>query len=60
MGANLELFSLWEGNLTVGDIVLIADATEKSGIVRTVQIQTKTNVIERPVTKLCLLLTQGI
>lgn len=54
-------------NLMAGDMVLVADATapqnswmigriiksfpDKAGIVRSVQIKTKTNVIERPVTK---------
>lgn len=63
-------------NLMEGDIVLIADATaprnswmigriiksfpDKSGIVRSVQIKTKTNVIERPVTKLGLLVEQSM
>ncbi|XP_038138994.1 uncharacterized protein LOC119782185 [Cyprinodon tularosa] len=59
-------------NITVGDIVLIADATaprgcwqmgrvlavnaDARGLVRSVQLRTKTSVLERPVTKLCLLL----
>ena len=59
-------------NLATGDIVLIADATaprnswiigkviktfpDRSDVVRSVQIQTKTNIIERPVTKLCCIL----
>lgn len=63
-------------NLTMGDIVLIADATaprnswligrviktlpDKSGIVRTVQIQTKTNIIERPETKLRMVYYRSI
>lgn len=57
-------------NLGKGDIVLIVDSTasrnswligrviqtfpDKIGIVRSVRIRTKTNVIERPVTKLCM------
>lgn len=59
-------------SLTTGDIVLIADATaprgswmmakvlearpDAKGLVRTVRLQTRTSVLERPVTKLCLLL----
>ncbi|XP_032437291.1 uncharacterized protein LOC116731570 isoform X3 [Xiphophorus hellerii] len=59
-------------NISPGDIVLIADATaprgcwqmgrvlavkaDGGGLVRSVQLQTKTSVLERPVTKLCLLL----
>lgn len=59
-------------NLAPGDIVIIADATaprgswmlgrvleakpDARGLVRTVRLQTKTSVLERPVTKLCLLL----
>lgn len=58
-------------NLKPGDIVVIMDATaprgswplgrvleafrDKKGLVRSVRLQTKSNVIERPVTKLCLL-----
>ena len=54
-----------------GDIVMIADAAaprgswllgrvletfpDKKGLVRSVRLQTKTNILERPVTKLCLL-----
>lgn len=54
-----------------GDIVVIVDSTaprgswlmgrvlevfpDKNGIVRSVRVQTKTNILERPVTKLCLL-----
>ncbi|XP_043961975.1 uncharacterized protein LOC122825006 [Gambusia affinis] len=59
-------------NISPGDIVLIADATaprgcwqmgrvlavkaDAGGLVRSVQLQTKTSVLERPVTKLCMLL----
>lgn len=58
-------------NLKVGDIVIIMDPAaprgswplgrvleafcDKKGLVRSVRLQTKTNTIERPVTKLCLL-----
>lgn len=54
-----------------GDIVVIVDSTaprgswlmgrvlevfpDKDGLVRSVRVQTKTNILERPVTKLCLL-----
>lgn len=54
-----------------GDIVVVMDSTtprgswvlgrilktfpDKKGLVRVVSLQTKTNVIERPVTKICLL-----
>lgn len=53
-----------------GDIVVIADSgaprnswllgrvletfPDKGGLVRSVRIKTKTNILERPVTKLCL------
>ncbi|KAK7896434.1 hypothetical protein WMY93_021759 [Mugilogobius chulae] len=59
-------------NLSPGDIVIIADATaprgswmmgrvlsttsDSKGLVRSVRVQTKTSILERPVTKLCLLL----
>lgn len=59
-------------DFTVGDIVMVVDSTaprgswvlgriegvlpDSKGLVRTVQIRTKTGVYERPVTKLCLLL----
>ena len=59
-------------NLTPGDIVIIADATaprsswmmgkvletkpDTKGLVRIVRLQTKHSVLERPVTKVCLLL----
>lgn len=58
-------------NLLPGDIVLVADSgaprgawplgrvletfSDKRGLVRSVKVKTRTNVIERPVTKLCLL-----
>ena len=63
-------------SLTPGDIVLIADATaprgswlmgkvldvraDAKGLVRSVRLQTRTSVLERPVTKLCLLLEAGV
>lgn len=59
-------------NLCPGDVVVIADATaprgswmmgrvlstisDSKGLVRSVRVQTKTSILERPVTKLCLLL----
>lgn len=59
-------------NFSPGDIVIIADATaprgswmmgrvlsttsDSKGLVRSVRVQTKTSILERPVTKLCLLL----
>ena len=59
-------------SLTAGDIVLVADATaprgswmmgkvldarpDAKGLVRSVRLQTRTSILERPVTKLCLLL----
>ncbi len=58
-------------NLMPGDVVMVMDSTaprgswvlgrvlktfpDKKGLVRVVRLQTKTNVIERPVTKVCLL-----
>lgn len=58
-------------NIQTGDIVLIVDATaprgswilgrvlqtfqDGKGLVRSVQIKTKTSVLERPITKVCLL-----
>ena len=58
-------------NLKPGDIVVIMDTTaprgswplgkvleafrDKRGLVRSVRLQTKSSVIERPVTRLCLL-----
>lgn len=58
-------------SLTPGDIVVIIDASaprgswplsrilevfpDKQGLVRSVKLQTKNNIIERPVTKLCLI-----
>lgn len=58
-------------NLLPGDIVLVADPgaprgawplgrvletfSDKRGLVRSVKVKTKTNIIDRPVTKLCLL-----
>lgn len=61
-------------NLMPGDIVLIADSgaprgawplgrvleaiSDKKGLVRSVKVKTKTNVVERPVSKLCLLQEQ--
>lgn len=57
-------------SLKVGDIVVVMDASaprgswplarvleafsDRQGLVRSVKLQTKSNVIERPVTKLCL------
>lgn len=59
-------------NLCPGDIVLLAETTaprgcwqmgrvlavntDALGLVRSVQLKTKTSVLDRPVTKLCLLL----
>ena len=59
-------------NLTVGDIVLVVDPTaprgswplgkvletrpDGRGLVRSVKLQTKTSVLERPITKLCRIL----
>ena len=59
-------------NFIPGDIVIIADATaprsswmmgkvveakpDAKGLVRTVRLQTKHSILERPVTKICLLL----
>ncbi|XP_057687730.1 uncharacterized protein LOC130913275 [Corythoichthys intestinalis] len=67
-----QKWSMQRRNLVPGDIVVIADATaprgswmlgrvveakpDARGLVRTVRLQTKTSVLERPVTKLCLLL----
>lgn len=58
-------------NLTVGDIVIIADSTaprgswvlgrvietfpDSRGLVRSVKVQTKCNILERSISKLCLL-----
>lgn len=58
-------------NFCVGDIVLVVDDSaprnswmlarvietipDKKGLVRQVRIKTKTNILERPITKLCLL-----
>lgn len=49
-------------SLMPGDVVMVMDSTrvlktfpDKKGLVRVVHLQTKTNVIERPVTKICLL-----
>lgn len=58
-------------SLVTGDVVVIMDSSaprgswllgkvlevfaDKRGLVRSVKLQTKTNIIERPVTKLCLL-----
>lgn len=63
-------------NLTPGDVVLVADATasrgswmmgkvldvrsDVNGVVRSVRLQTKTSILERPVTKLCLLLEAAV
>ncbi|KAK0154146.1 hypothetical protein N1851_003770 [Merluccius polli] len=63
-------------NLVPGDVVLVADATaprgswrmgkvlevrsDVNGHVRSVRLQTKTCVLERPVTKLCLLLEAAL
>lgn len=63
-------------NLNSGDIVLIVDPTaprntwiigriqevfpDKAGVVRSVRLKTKTSVIERPVTKLCMLVENNI
>ncbi|KAI2645930.1 Hydroxamate-type ferrichrome siderophore peptide synthetase [Labeo rohita] len=59
-------------NFIPGDIVVIADATaprgswmmgrvrsttaDSRGLVRSVKVQTKTSILDRPITKLCLLL----
>lgn len=59
-------------NLKVGDVVVIVDPTsprsswplariletkpDSNGLVRSVKLKTKTGVVERPITKLCLLL----
>ena len=60
-----------EKNVQVGDIVLVADNSDrnqwpmgkvvkvfpdKDGLVRIVHVKTKTNILERPITKLCVLL----
>ncbi len=58
-------------NFSPGDVVVVVNSTaprgswvlgrilqtfpDKKGLVRSVQLQTKTNIIERPVTKICLL-----
>jgi len=58
-------------SLVVGDVVVIMDSTaprgswplgkvlevysDKRGLVRSVKLKTKTNIIERPITKLCLI-----
>nr|XP_057925588.1 uncharacterized protein LOC131127575 isoform X1 [Doryrhamphus excisus]XP_057925589.1 uncharacterized protein LOC131127575 isoform X1 [Doryrhamphus excisus] len=63
-------------SLTTGDIVLVADAaaprgswmmgkvldvkSDAKGLVRSVRLQTKTSILERPVTKLCLLLEAAV
>lgn len=63
-------------NPTPGDIVLIADATAPrgswlmgkildvkagaKGLVHSVHLRTRTSILERPVTKLCLLLEAGL
>ncbi|XP_062414254.1 uncharacterized protein LOC119220564 [Pungitius pungitius] len=63
-------------SLIPGDIVLVADATaprgswmmgkvldtrpDAKGLVRSVRLQTKTSILERPVTKLCLLLEAAV
>ena len=63
-------------NLASGDIVLVADASaprgswimgkvldirpDAKGLVRTVRLQTRTSILERPVTKLCLLLEAAV
>lgn len=59
-------------NLNIGDIVLVVDPTsprgswplgrvletrpDGRGLVRSVKLQTKTSVLERPITKLCRIL----
>ncbi len=58
-------------NVTEGDIVLLVDSSprsawtlgrvietvkDKKGLVRIVQVKTKTNVLQRPVDKLCVIL----
>jgi len=59
----------------IGDIVIVADSTaprgswllgkvlqtfpDSQGLVRSVKIQTKYNILERPVTKICLLREAG-
>lgn len=63
-------------NLTPGDIVLLADATaprgswmmgkildvkaDAKGLVHSVRLRTRTSILERPVTKLCMLLEAGL
>lgn len=58
-------------NFVPGDLVMVADSTaprgswmlgrvletfpDKRGLVRVVRLKTKTNIIERPITKICLL-----
>ncbi|KAM4533987.1 uncharacterized protein steap2 isoform 2-T3 [Odontesthes bonariensis] len=62
-------------NLKTGDVVMIVDPTsprsswplariletkpDSEGLVRSVKLKTKTGVLERPITKLCLLLEDG-
>ncbi len=61
-------------NLKDGDIVVVVDHTsprsswplarivetkpDSNGMVRSVKLQTKTSILERPITKLCLLLEE--
>ncbi len=61
-------------NLKVGDIVVVVDPTSpcssrplarivetkpnSNGMVRSVKLQIKTSILERPITKLCLLLKE--
>lgn len=63
-------------NLTPGDVVLVTDATasrgswmmgkvldvrsDVNGVVRSVRLQMKTSILDRPVTKLCLLLEAAV
>lgn len=70
-----QKWSEQKNNLKPGDIVIIMDPTaprgswplarvleafhDDKGLVRSVRLQTKSNIIERPVTKLCLLHEPG-
>ena len=61
-------------NVAIGDIVLIVESnvrnsyclgrviklvTDKKGFVRSVEVKTKDTVLQRPITKLCLVLEAG-
>ncbi|XP_049331748.1 uncharacterized protein LOC111197647 [Astyanax mexicanus] len=70
-----EKWSKERENLRTGDVVVIVDPTsprsswplariletkpDAEGLVRSVKLKTKTGVLERPITKLCLLLEDG-